>query len=178
MRCLAFWAAGTCGLLCAAAPQPVRNPFWPVGYEGERTLISPVPRVRKVSEPPPAPETPATPASPTVQEEEKRPTGEATVEEWKAACRQIKVGVVMRARKKGSDERASVVFNGQVCNVGEEVRMPTRRWVFVWRFAGIGAGGVVRLVRLRTQPVVDVPPPEVKEKNTSFFDFIKNKTKD
>ena len=28
------------------APVPVRNPFWPIGYEGERAVITAEPRVK------------------------------------------------------------------------------------------------------------------------------------
>lgn len=169
------WVVVTGGLVCVAAPQPVRNPFWPVGYEGERAVISPVPRVRKAPMTAPQPEKEKS-SAPVVQEEEKPPTGEATVEEWRIACRQIKVGVVMRARKKGAEELASVIFNGKICNVGEEVLMDTKHRRFIWKFAGIGRGGVVRLVRVRTEPIVQKPASGSASKG--FIDFIKNQIKE
>lgn len=158
-----------CGFASLAAPQPVRNPFWPVGYEGKRAVISAVPRVRKAPEP--VKTTPKVVAKPTVQEEAKIPTGAATVAEWEMACGQVKVGVVMRARQKGGTERASVIFNGRVCNVGEEVKAVSNHRVFVWRFAGIGEGGVVRLVRVRTEPFVEKPSLERTSKGV--FDFFR-----
>lgn len=169
MRRWLLFTVAACGLTSVAAPQPVRNPFWPVGYEGKRAVISPVPRVRKAPEPPKVQPKPA--AKPAVQEEAKIPTGAATVAEWEMACGQVKVGVVMRARQKGGAERASVIFNGRVCNVGEEVKAVSNHRVFVWRFAGIGEGGVVRLIRVRTEPFVEKPSLERTSKGV--FDFFK-----
>ena len=151
------------GLVVEAAPQPVRNPFWPVGYEGERTVISPVPRVQKVFAPAPEPVKKEEP-KPVVQEAPK-PKGAATVAEWAAARAQIKVGVVMRARNvAGANERASVIFNGKVCNVGEEVKIDTQYRSYVWRFEGIGKGGVVKLVRVRTE---DIAPKTASDSDTT-----------
>ena len=162
------------GLRVAAAPQPVRNPFWPVGYEGERTVISPVPRVQKALAPAPEPVKKES-AQPVVQDVPK-PTGAATVAEWTAARAQIKVGVVMRARNvAGANERASVIFNGKVCNVGEEVAIESQHRRYVWRFEGIGKGGVVKLVRVRTE---DVAPKTAGESAKELFNFIKNKIKE
>ena len=168
--CFIFVAASA--LAGMAAPQPVRNPFWPIGHEGVRTVISPVPRVRKAPGVKPVPVA----EKPAVQEEVKAPTGEATVAEWEAACEQVKVGVVMRARQAGGGERASIIFNGRVCDVGEEVKAVSQHRVFVWRFAGIGNGGIVRLVRLRTEPYVE--KPQLERNNFSFREFLKKQIKD
>ena len=53
----AIFAMLAAGTLLADAPAAVRNPFWPIGYEGKTTPISA--EVRAKPAPPPEPKKPS-----------------------------------------------------------------------------------------------------------------------
>lgn len=144
-----------------AAGAPVRDPFWPVGYEGVRRVISATPRivpkdeVQAVDEnvPPGADEQdPSAVATAEVSDpgeawarraEEARQKLEMD-KRWGAAVRQLKFGGVVRMHEGLS----AVLINGRARAEGDLVRLDHGGHRFVWRVVRSDAERKLRLERV------------------------------
>ena len=184
MRCLLFGIA-----LCAStasfaadgvSTNGVRNPFWPMGYEGVRETISPNVRKKpKKAEPKKAP-----PAM-TVAERKKLEAEKAAAEKAakeaaeKAAREKAEKGAAERAeaeRKKreitgahwdaaraalkfagrvklreDANENSSVVINGKVYADGDLISITHDSRRFTWRVEGLSDKSKLKLVRIRAK---------------------------
>ena len=147
-------------LLSAAAfadgePIPVRNPFWPIGYEGERAVITAEPRV-----------TVAPVAAPAVSEETKTAADVASVavavaateaEEtsrfWVEARGVLSVSSPMTVTGADGVRRSSVMINGKAYADGDYVSITHRDRRFTWKVVGLNESDVLRLVRVRVRKV-------------------------
>lgn len=155
----------------AAAGKPVRNPFWPIGYEGSREVISadyrPTPVEKKVeataaaAQPPPA----AAQGAPAVAQAKKEAAREtvrpATDAEWNAAKKQIRVGGLIRAKMPDGTERANVILDGKPYGDGDlkSVSFGGRR--YVWRVSGLEGGDRPRLQLKRMKDISETNGKEV-----------------
>ena len=185
MRCLLFGIA-----LCAStasfaadgvSTNGVRNPFWPMGYEGVRETISPNVRKKpKKAEPKKAP--PAmTVAERKKQEAEKaaaekaakeaaekaarekaekeaaeraeaeRKKREITGAHWDAARAALKFGGRVKLREDDASENSSVVINGKVYADGDLISITHDSRRFTWRVEGLSDKSKLKLVRIRAK---------------------------
>ena len=185
MRCLLFGIA-----LCAStasfaadgvSTNGVRNPFWPMGYEGVRETISPNVRKKpKKAEPKKAP--PAmTVAERKKQEAEKaaaekaakeaaekaarekaekeaaaraeaeRKKREITGAHWDAARAALKFGGRVKLREDDASENSSVVINGKVYADGDLLSITHDSRRFTWRVEGLSDKSKLKLVRIRAK---------------------------
>ena len=185
MRCLLFGIA-----LCAStasfaadgvSTNGVRNPFWPMGYEGVRETISPNVRKKpKKAEPKKAP--PAmTVAERKKQEAEKaaaekaakeaaekaarekaekeaaaraeaeRKKREITGAHWDAARAALKFGGRVKLREDDASENSSVVINGKVYADGDLLSITHDSRRFTWRVEGLSGKSKLKLVRIRAK---------------------------
>ena len=184
MRCLLFGIA-----LCAStasfaadgvSTNGVRNPFWPMGYEGVRETISPNVRKKpKKAEPKKAP--PAmTVAERKKQEAEKaaaekaakeaaekaarekaekeaaaraeaeRKKREITGAHWDAARAALKFAGRVKLRED-ANENSSVVINGKVYADGDLISITHDSRRFTWRVEGLSDKSKLKLVRIRAK---------------------------
>ena len=185
MRCLLFGIA-----LCAStasfaadgvSTNGVRNPFWPMGYEGVRETISPNVRKKpKKVEPKKAP--PAmTVAERKKQEAEKaaaekaakeaaekaarekaeketaaraeaeRKKREITGAHWDAARAALKFGGRVKLHEDDARENSSVVINGKVYADGDLLSITHDSRRFTWRVEGLSGKSKLKLVRIRAK---------------------------
>ena len=185
MRCLLFGIA-----LCAStasfaadgvSTNGVRNPFWPMGYEGVRETISPNVRKKpKKAEPKKAP--PAmTVAERKKQEAEKaaaekaakeaaekaarekaekeaaaraeaeRKKREITGAHWDAARAALKFGGRVKLHEDDARENSSVVINGKVYADGDLLSITHDSRRFTWRVEGLSGKSKLKLVRIRAK---------------------------
>ena len=163
------------------AAQGVRNPFWPMGYEGVRETISPNVRKKpKKAEPKKAP--PAmTVAERKKQEAEKaaaekaakeaaekaarekaekeaaaraeaeRKKREITSEHWDAAKKALVFGGRVKLREDDASENSSVVINGKVYADGDQISFTHDSRRFTWRVEGLSDKNKLKLVRVRAK---------------------------
>ena len=159
----------------------VRNPFWPMGYEGVRETISPNVRKKpKKVEPKKAP--PAmTVAERKKQEAEKaaaekaakeaaekaarekaeketaaraeaeRKKREITGAHWDAARAALKFGGRVKLHEDDARENSSVVINGKVYADGDLLSITHDSRRFTWRVEGLSGKSKLKLVRIRAK---------------------------
>ena len=159
----------------------VRNPFWPMGYEGVRETISPNVRKKpKKAEPKKAP-----PAM-TVAERKKQEAAKAAAEKaakeaaekaarekaakeaaaraeaerkkreitgahWDAARAALKFGGRVKLHEDDAGENSSVVINGKVYADGDLISITHDSRRFTWRVEGLSDKSKLRLVRIRAK---------------------------
>lgn len=159
----------------------VRNPFWPMGYEGVRETISPNVR-KKPKKAEPKKMTPAmTVAERKKQEAEKaaaekaakeaaekaarekaekeaaeraeaeRKKREVTGAHWDAARAALKITGRVKLREGDANENSSVVINGKVYADGDLISITHDSRRFTWRVEGLSGKSKLKLVRIRAK---------------------------
>ena len=184
MRCALLGIALCAGAASVAADgvstNGVRNPFWPIGYEGVRETISP--NVRPKPKPAPAKaEVKAPPPRPVVSAAEKaaaekaakeaaekaakekaekeaaaraeaeRKKREITGAHWDAARAALKFGGRVKLREGDEHANSSVVINGKVYADGDLISITHDSRRFTWRVEGLSEKSKLRLVRIRAK---------------------------
>ena len=184
MRCALLGIALCAGAASVAADgvstNGVRNPFWPIGYEGVRETISP--NVRPKPKPAPAKaEVKAPPPRPVVSAAEKaaaekaakeaaekaakekaekeaaaraeaeRKKREITGAHWDAARASLKFGGRVKLREDDASENSSVVINGKVYADGDLLSITHDSRRFTWRVEGLSGKSKLKLVRIRAK---------------------------
>ena len=184
MRCALLGIALCAGAASVAADgvstNGVRNPFWPIGYEGVRETISP--NVRPKPKPAPAKaEVKAPPPRPVVSAAEKaaaekaakeaaekaakekaekeaaaraeaeRKKREITGAHWDAARAALKFGGRVKLREDDASENSSVVINGKVYADGDLLSITHDSRRFTWRVEGLSDKSKLKLVRIRAK---------------------------
>lgn len=148
-----------------AATLPLRNPFWPVGYEGEREIISDEPRVQAkapveaipepaVAETATAVVAPPVDAAALAAEEENRAS-----RLWVAARKTLRIGGTLKL--EGAENRQAVSINGRIYSDGDLVSVNHEDRRFTWRVKGLSQGGTLKLQRIKFRPL-DKESNEVK----------------
>lgn len=125
----------------AREPKPVRNPFWPQGYEGERTVIS----ADSVVVRPDA----------AVQDDEAAQAESGyeitTSRHWVAARKTLKIGGTIIAKADDGSVRTSVVINGYPYTDGDLLSVTHDGRRFTWRIGGLSDNSVLKLIRVRVK---------------------------
>ena len=158
----------------------VRNPFWPIGYEGARETISPnvrpkpkpAPAKVAVKTPPPRPaisaaekaaaEKAAKEAAEKAAKEKaekeaaaraeaERKKREITGAHWDAARAALKFGGRVKLREDDASENSSVVINGKVYADGDLLSITHDSRRFTWRVEGLAGKSKLKLVRIRAK---------------------------
>ena len=159
----------------------VRNPFWPMGYEGVRETISPNVRQKpKKAEPKKAP--PALTAAERKKQEAEKAAAEKAAKEaaekaarekaekeaaaraeaerkrreitgahWDAARAALKFGGRVKLREDDANESSSVVINGKVYADGDLLSITHDSRRFTWRVEGLSGKSKLKLVRIRAK---------------------------
>ncbi len=139
----------------------LRNPFWPIGYEGEREEISAEARVtvKAVQETKEEAQT-----ARAEQETRPRAMEQATSRNWIAARRTLRIGGTVFAKQPDGSTRSSVFINGRdyVDNDLISINYEGRR--FTWRVTGLTDNGTLKLERVRARPLEDIRLKGTKKK--------------
>ena len=130
----------------------LRNPFWPIGYEGEREEISAEMRVTPKAAPKPKKNAQTAKAQ---QEESRKEVKEkkATVQNWVAARKTLRIGGTVFAKEPDGSTRSSVYINGRDYVDNDLVSVNFDGYRFTWRVTGLTENGTLKLERVRAKPL-------------------------
>ena len=155
-------------LLLAASPsqptQPaqlsgtaVRNPFWPIGYEGTRESITSEVRVvpKKPEQIQKERESVSAKVRAAAAEAAAKARAEAaerekivTEEQWTEAYKSLRIGGRVKAHADDGREASSIVVNGRVYGDGDLISVTHGKNCFTWRVGKLVDGRAVRLNRV------------------------------
>lgn len=127
----------------------VRNPFWPIGFEGEQQVISSEPTV-DVN--PIAEETSDdTVTAVTVASVSKTITGK----HWIEARKSLRIGGIATVTNPDGSKRQSVMINGLVYGDGDYISANLYNRRFTWRVKGLTEGATLKLIRIRAKIITE-----------------------
>ena len=159
----------------------VRNPFWPMGYEGERETISPGVRARPKKPAASARKAPPRPAITAAERaaraaaekaakeaaekaarekaereaaaraEAERKKREITGAHWDAARAALRFGGRVKLREEDVLQNTSIVINGKVYADGDLVSFTHNSRRYTWRVEGLTDRNTLKLVRIRAK---------------------------
>ena len=130
----------------------LRNPFWPIGYEGEREAISAEPRVVVKAAPEPKEEVQTAKSQ---QETRQREMKRDTSRNWVAARKTLRIGGTVLAKQPDGSTRSSVFINGRDYVDNDLVSINHDGHRFTWRVTGLTEKGTLKLERVRSRPLQD-----------------------
>lgn len=163
------------GLALVSDAAPVRNPFWPIGYEGVREEISanvrqkPKPIVKEtpksVAAPKPQPRVPTAAEKAKAEAEAKlraeeakrlaeiaeRKKREIGEEHWTAARKALRFGGRVKVHGDERGERMSVMINGNTYVDGDLVSFTHDHRRFTWRVTGLTEADTLKLERVKAR---------------------------
>ena len=134
----------------------LRNPFWPIGYEGEREVISAEPRVVVKAAPEPKEEVQTAKSQSqqeSLQKEKEREMKRDTSRTWVAAKKKLRIGGTVRAKQPDGTTRSSVFINGRDYVDNDYVSINHDGNRFTWRVTGLTEKGTLKLERVRSRPL-------------------------
>ena len=141
-------------LVIIASALLLRNPFWPIGYEGEREIISAEPRVVVKAAPEPKEEVQtAKSQQESRQKEREKEMKRDTSRTWVAARKKLRIGGTMLAKQPDGTTRSSVFINGRDYVDNDYVSISHDGNRFTWRVTGLTEKGTLKLERVRSRPL-------------------------
>ncbi len=144
----------TITLLLAAVA--VRNPFWPIGYEGVKEEISAEPKVEVRSSD--ASETDDTATAGAVAQAAAQAELAAQVvssKSWAEARKTLRITGTTTVTDIKGRKRQSVIINGLTYGNGDLISVNHEGHRFTWRVQGLTEGATLRLIRVRARDVDD-----------------------
>ena len=148
--------------LIVAATIPLRNPFWPVGYVGEREPITDKPKIEiKTTAETASDEDTKTSvtAEAIAAANETADDGQYTSRLWIAARKELKIGGTMRTKDENGSHQ-SVTINGRIYGDGDLISFNHEGKRFTWRVKNLTEGGTLKLVRVRVREIKDADEKE------------------
>ena len=130
----------------------LRNPFWPIGYEGDREEISAEPRVAVKAAAEAKEETQTARAQ---QETRQLDMAREASRNWIAARKSLRIGGTVLARQPDGSMRSSVFINGRDYVDNDLVSVNFEGHRFTWRVTGLTGSGTLKLQRVRVRPLED-----------------------
>ena len=143
-------------IIVAASALLLRNPFWPIGYEGEREAITAEPRVVVKTAPEPKEEVQTAKSQSqqeSLQKEKEREMKRDTSRNWVAARQKLRIGGPVRAKQPDGTTRSSVFINGRDYADNDFVSINHDGHRFTWRVTGLTEKGTLKLERIRSRPL-------------------------
>lgn len=196
-RLLTTVALVSAAVSASAGDLGVRNPFWPVDYEGRREAITAEvrvqPRTQADIEKERAAKKAAEEAARLTAEEkarqaeaEKKRLAEAaakkaaeeaekakiiTAEHWTQARAALRIGGRVKVRTEdGSDERSCVIVNNNAYADGDLISFNHGRNRFTWRVTGLTDGSKLKLVRVKARNLDEQPRIKAEDGKTGKGD--------
>ena len=158
MRCPLMMAVAGALMLSVQGVQsaiPLRNPFWPIDYEGKRETISAEVRVVPKKPEEIRKEQEAVTARVQAAAAKAKAAAEAaerekiiTSEHWDAAYKALKIGGRVHVRCEDVYKASSVMINGKAYKDGDLISFTHGKNRFMWRLQGLTDGKTVRLDRV------------------------------
>ncbi|MBR3223343.1 MAG: hypothetical protein IKF72_14080 [Kiritimatiellae bacterium] len=141
----------------------LRNPFWPIGYEGVREEISAEMRVAAKAAPEPKDGAQTAKAQQENLQPQKDKEKKATVQDWVAARKTLRIGGTVFAREPDGSTRSSVFINGRDYVDNDFVSVNFDGYRFTWRVTGLTESGTLKLERVRAKPLEKSRPKGTKK---------------
>ena len=137
----------------------VRNPFWPIGFAGEREVISAEPTVEVNIAAVPTDEDTATAGAVA------RSSQTISDRHWSDARKTLKTsGIVVITGQDGA-KRQCILINGLAYGDGDLVSVNHNGHRFTWRVKGLTNRDTIKLVRVRVKTIENDNIDESKLKN-------------
>lgn len=136
-----------CLLILAAIA--VRNPFWPIGFEGEREIISAEPKVDVSVATAPTDEDTATAGAVA------RSSQTISDRHWSEARKTLKTSGITVVTGQDGTRRQCIMLNGLAYGDGDLVSVNHNGRRFTWRVKGLTEKDTVKLVRIRAKTIED-----------------------
>ena len=133
---------------------PLRNPFWPVGYTGEREPLVVEPRVKvaaAASEETAEEDTKTSVTAEAIAEAEaqEQENGQGLDRLWIKARKQLKIGSTLRLG--GDKGRQAITINGKIYADGDLVSFNHNGYRFTWRVRELTDNNTLKLLRVKAR---------------------------
>ena len=132
---------------------PLRNPFWPVGYTGDREPILDEPHVKIAAASEDSTEedtkTSVTAEAIAAAEAEEADNGQGLDRLWIKARKALKIGSTLKAG--GEDGRQAVTINGKIYADGDLVSFNHNGYRFTWRVKQLTENNTLKLLRVKAR---------------------------
>ncbi|MBR1922085.1 MAG: hypothetical protein IJ829_08855 [Kiritimatiellae bacterium] len=136
----------------------VRNPFWPIGYEGAREMISAEPtvdvKVAASAEDETATAATAARSSQTVSDRH-----------WAEARKTLRIGGTAVVTNPDGTRSQCIMINGLAYGDGDLISVNHGNKRFTWRVVGLTKGETVKLQRVRARANPDAPGQKNPKEN-------------
>lgn len=147
-----------CLLILAAIA--VRNPFWPIGFEGEREIISAEPKVDVSVATAPTDEDTATAGAVA------RSSQTISDRHWSEARKTLKTSGITVVTGQDGTRRQCIMLNGLAYGDGDLVSVNHNGRRFTWRVKGLTEKDTVKLVRIRAKTIEDTKSKDILKLST------------
>ena len=178
LRHMALVLAGVAaGVSWAGDAVAIRNPFWQIGYEGKREVISaevrekpkPVEVVQSKPEEDQTAVAAAAAAAAAAAEAERLAAAERakiiTTQHWAEARKALRIGGRVKVRLPDNSLSTSVMINGHAYGDGDFVVFEHDGRRFSWRVTGLTDNGTLKLKRVKAQKLGEETTPQDKGVN-------------
>ena len=142
-----------CLLILAAIA--VRNPFWPIGFDGEREIISAEPKVDVSVATAPTDEDTATAGAVA------RSSQTISERHWSEARKTLKTSGITVVTGQDGTRRQCIMLNGLAYGDGDLVSVNHNGRRFTWRIKGLTEKDTVKLVRIRAKTIEETKPKDI-----------------
>ena len=132
----------------------VRNPFWPIGYEGVREEITAEPRVELATTGGEGDETATAgdSAAAAAAEEALAKTNRIIAgRHWGEARKTLRISGTTTITNPNGTKRHGVIINGYTYGNGDFVSVNHDGHRFTWKIQGLTEGATLKLVRVRAK---------------------------
>ncbi|MBQ6137394.1 MAG: hypothetical protein IJI73_08500 [Kiritimatiellae bacterium] len=149
--------------LAIIAALAVRNPFWPIGYEGEKEEITAEPIVEvQITTNAEGEET----ATAAAAAELAKTSLVVSPRNWAEARKTLRIsGTTVVTDQKTHTRRQAVIINGLTYGNGDLISINHDGHRFTWRIQGLTEGATIRLVRVRAKSLDDEEAKAPDNKN-------------
>ena len=138
----------------------VRNPFWPIGFEGEREIISAEPKVDVSVTTTPTDEDTATAGAVA------RSSQTISDRHWSEARKTLKTSGITVVTGQDGTRRQCIMLNGLAYGDGDLVSVNHNGRRFTWRVKGLTEKDTVKLVRIRAKTIEDSKSKDILKLST------------
>ena len=141
----------------------VRNPFWPIGYEGTKEEISDEPKVEVRAPATETDDTATAGAEAQAAEQAARAAQVVSSRTWAEARKTLRISGTTTVTDDKGRKRQSVIINGLTYGNGDLISINHEGHRFTWRVQGLTEGATLRLTRVRVKDIEDEEPKGEKK---------------
>ena len=132
---------------------PLRNPFWPVGYTGEREAIVDDPHIKVAAAAEEASEedtkTSVTAEAIAAAEADEAESGQGLDRLWIKARKALRIGSTLKIGGDGG--RQAVTINGKIYADGDLISFNHNGYRFTWRVKQLTENNTLKLLRVKAR---------------------------